>query len=360
MGLGGGLCGLIAASQHTVDPTTTIWVGNLTVDGRLEAIPDRSVLKPALPSDMVETHASDLRNCQTSPSCSRPPPRPVIILDLTPQEIGPVGLTTVIRVSDMHLQQTPNQCSSGRGAAVSLIQQRGDGVHMRNSFVVGAGGPIPRPKHSACRTRRGMRAGGSETLWQGAKQCPDPRLVPSSPVQSQSDGQRGASEARTERPPKSCRRRRPHMIRTLHAHGGQQRGGHRTGSFDPDRRPKFARTHTCRILSSAIWRAGPFRTKQICCRHVPTPERVREGWCLSLPASRSPSLAGGEAMQDRAQGVGAVGLGETDEFGPASRGAERRSGHTGSQSFFLWQHGSNFIKTCGVDWRSAPNEIRGK
>jgi hypothetical protein len=141
---------------------------------------------------------------------------------------------------------------------------------------------------------------------------------------------------------------------------GQQRGGHRTGSFDPDRRPKFARTHTCRILSSAIWRAGPFRAKQICCRHVPTPERAREGWCLSLPASRSPSLAGGEAMQDRAQGIGAVGLGETDEFGPASRGAERRSGHTGRRGrnlFFVWQHGSSFIKTRGDDWRSAPTKF---
>lgn len=60
----------------------------------------------------------------------------------------------------------------------------------------------------------------------------------------------------------------------------------------------------------------------------------------AVPASRSPSLAGGEAMQDRALALGAVGLGGTDEFG---LGVEVQKGGAGTPSnvaiFFLCQHG---------------------
>lgn len=64
----------------------------------------------------------------------------------------------------------------------------------------------------------------------------------------------------------------------------------------------------------------------------------------AVPASRSPFLAGGEAMQDRALALGAVGLGGTDEFGWESRCRKaERAHHPMSQSFSFANTASHFI-----------------
>lgn len=158
---------------------------------------------------MVDPRPSDLRDCETSPSSISCPPtkfgtrhRP---------GFDPTGDWPSRPCRARQDLQHPTNAfqGAGRWAAVSPIHQRGQWVHMRNSFV--AGGPIPGPKHRACRTRRGDAGGRLRNDTQhGPKQCPDHQS-------SRGPTARKGLAFGAERPPNSRRRRRPHMIRTLHA-----------------------------------------------------------------------------------------------------------------------------------------------
>jgi hypothetical protein len=127
--------------------------------------------------------------------CLVHPPRPVIVPDLTPREIGPVGLTTVTRASDMHLQH-PTDALQGAGRPSLRSSNGGLGFICVTVSLPARAAQYHGRNTAPVEHERGMRAGGSETLRQGAKQCPDPRPIQHSPVAAP-DGQRGASEGST-------------------------------------------------------------------------------------------------------------------------------------------------------------------
>lgn len=271
---------------------------------------------------MVGPHPSGLRDCETRPSFSCPPrprPGPVIVLDLTPLEIA---LSPCRAHQDLQHPTKFFQGAERNGFICVTVALPAAQYQGRNTAPVEHEGE--------------MRAGGSETrndTQHGAKQCPD--------QSGRSPTVRKGLAIGTERPPNSCRRRRPHMMRTLHT---QDSGGVAIGR--PHSTPTGVQSLRglipaafCRPQFDARVPSGPNRFAV--CRHVPSSREGQRGerggrsvppHCARLPLS-VPDGRRGHA----GQGIGpwgAVGLGETDEFG---LGVEVQKGGAGTRGDGAWE-----------------------
>lgn len=156
---------------------------------------------------MVDPSPSDLRDCETSPSSISCPPtkfgtrhRP---------GFDPAGDWPSRPCRARQDLQHPTNAFQGAGRQ-SLRSSNGG-----NGFIC-VTASLPAAQYQGRNTapvehEGGMQAGGSETTTQhGPKQCPDHQS-------SRGPTARKGLAFGAERPPNSRRRRRPHMIRTLHA-----------------------------------------------------------------------------------------------------------------------------------------------